>query len=204
MKKKVAFWGGTFDPPHCGHIGLAKAVLASGRSSRILFVPAFAPPHKEHEAISPYPHRREMLSLALEGEPGLSLCEAEKELGANPSYTFLVMEYLTERFPDTDFQLLIGGDSLTYLHKWYRGLEIPGRWEVLTCPRHGAEVPTREFLRRFWPEEDTQKLLDGVLDTPFFEISSTEVRKRVANNENADNIIPDKVMRYIKQNGLYK
>ncbi len=204
MKRKVAFWGGTFDPLHYGHINLAQAVLDSGRSDLVLFVPAFAPPHKEQGKVSPYQDRLNMLRLALDGRDNMLVSEAEKELGAMPSYTFPVMEYLERCYPGDRLQLLVGGDSLAYLHCWYRGMEIPERWEVLTCPRPGSVLPDRDFLRQFWTEEMADRLLAGVLDTPFFEISSTDIRKKVEKGENTANIIPGKIMNYIKDRGLYR
>ncbi len=203
MRRKVAFWGGTFDPPHYGHLGIAKRLLESKRSNLVLFVPAFAPPHKNNNVISPYHHRLAMLKLALSDEKDMEISEAERELNATPSYTFLIMEYLEKLRPNDELQLLIGGDSLAYLHTWHRAKELLNRWEILTFPRSGNREFDQDFLRKYWSDMETQKLQKGILKAPLFEISSTAVRQKLNDQMSVANDIPYDVLNYIKENKLY-
>ncbi len=199
---RKAFFGGTFDPPHYGHLAPPRAALAAGVTDRVLLAPAFAPPHKGGRAFAPYEDRVRMLRMLIAGLPDMEVCEAEREFGLFPSYTYEVLERLAEREPETRLQLLIGGDSLAQLHTWYRGRELAERWDVITYPRAGV-TPDRSLLRRHWPEDLVEKLEKGVLQAPFFEISSTEVRKKMAIGENPVTFIPEEIWNYIRDHRLY-
>ncbi|MGE4563801.1 MAG: nicotinate (nicotinamide) nucleotide adenylyltransferase [Victivallaceae bacterium] len=200
---RIAFFGGTFDPPHLGHVAEARAALAAGATDRVWFAPAWAPPHKRDSVISPFADRTAMLELALAGESGMSVCRIEEELRLVPSYTFEVLSILAGRRPEDRFQLLIGGDSLAQLHGWHRAPELVRRFEVLTYPRRG-ETPDLAQLRSVWPEDSAQKLAAGILDAPFFELSSTEVRKKVENCENLATVLAEQVSDYIIKKRLYR
>ncbi len=199
---KVAFFGGTFDPPHLGHLGEARAALTQGAADLVLFVPAYAPPHKPGRRIAPFEDRVRMLEAALENESGMAISRIEAELRLVPSYTVKIMAELARRHPDWQLKLLIGGDSLAQLHDWYRAEELVRRWDVITFPRRG-ETPDLAELARQWPPELAEKLAAGILQGEFFEISSTMIRKKLANGENPATVIPEKVWLYIKQHRLY-
>ena len=199
---RIAFFGGTFDPPHCGHIAEARAALAADRTDRVLFVPAYAPPHKDGRPIRSFADRLRMAELATAGEPGMAVSDIERELAFSPSYTFRVLEVLAQRFPGDRWQLLIGGDSLALLHEWHRGREIAARWEVLTYPRAGC-TPSAAELTRNWPPELAAKLAAGQLAGDFWQISSTEIRKKLANGEIPATVIPRRVREYLEKRRLY-
>ena len=199
---RVAFFGGAFDPPHIGHLAAAKAVLAAGRSDRVWLVPAWAPPHRDGRVMAPYEERLEMLRQWTLTEPRFVVSDFEREYGRTPSYTFCELEELERRWPQYRWQLLIGGDSLAYLHEWHRGRELAERWEVLTYPRPGAAVDPAA-LRRNWPEEMVLRLSAGVLDGEKYEISSTGIRKKLAKGENTDTVIPEAEADYLRRRGLY-
>ncbi len=200
---RIAFFGGTFDPPHLGHVAEARAALAAGATDQVWFAPAFAPPHKSGPSITPFADRAAMLELALAGERGMALSRIEEELQLAPSYTWEVLSVLAGRRRDDRFQLLIGGDSLGQLHSWHRAEELVRTFEVLTYPRRGV-TPDLAQLRLVWPEYLAQKLAAGVLDAPFFEISSTEIRKKVENNENLATVLAGEVNDYIVKHRLYR
>lgn len=199
---RKAFLGGTFDPPHYGHLAQAEAALSLRVTDRVLMAPAFAPPHKNGLAFASYEDRVRMLRLLTDGKPDIEVCEVERELAMLPSYTYEVMEKLAARDGGCRLQLLIGGDSLAQLHTWHRGRELAERWEVITYPRKGV-TPDLDFLRRRWPERLAEKLADGILDAPFFEISSTELRKLMAIGGKLDNFIPETIRDYVKLHRIY-
>lgn len=202
---KTAFFGGSFDPPHAGHLGVARGALASGRCDRIMWVPSFSPPHKAGREQAGFECRMDMLRLLTVDEPGNFVSDVEKRRLKSPSYTFELMEELNARRGE-EVLLLIGADSLLELHAWYRGVELAERFEVLTYPRPGAEV-TREFLRRHFPGKTAEKLLSGVLEGKFFENSSTNLRSAMAKSANWSDIIsrtPAPVAEYCRRHGLYK
>ncbi len=200
---RIAFFGGTFDPPHNGHTGLAEQVIASGHTDKVLFVPTFSPPHKFGLPVTPYRHRLAMLRLAVNAQPGVEISDIEARLGKVPSYTFEVMSALEQEFPGDRLQLMLGSDSLLQLHSWHMARELVSRWEILTYPRPW-EMPTVADLCKFWDADIAGKLIKTVMKLPFFEISSTEIRKMIAKNEKVDKLIYRDVKFYIVNNGLYK
>ena len=201
----TAFYGGSFDPPHLGHLGIAKQALASGKTARVLFVPAFDPPHKSGGKRAPFADRLAMTRLLAEGQPGIEVSDIEGRLGLHPSYTFAVLSALEKERPGERLQLLIGGDSLLSLHEWAHASELAERYEILTYPRRG-ELPVAAELARFWPPQTVKKLLGGVLQGDFFEISSTKIRNDVAKMHRMRHInsgTTRRVEEYIRRNHLY-
>ena len=202
---KTAFFGGSFDPPHAGHLGVARGALASGRCDRVMWVPSFSPPHKAGREQAGFERRMDMLRLLTAGEPGHFVSDVEKRRQKCPSYTFELLEELDSR-PGEEVLLLIGADSLLELHTWHRGAELAERFEVLTYPRPGAEV-TREILHRHFSGKTAEKLLAGVLEGNFFENSSTNLRSAMAKSAKWSDIIswaPAPVAEYCRRHGLYK
>ena len=200
---RIAFFGGTFDPPHIGHRELAGHILDGGITDLALFVPAFSPPHKIGKQITPFEHRLKMLELAVGDMRGVKISDIERRTARIPSYTIETMKDLQREFPDDHLQLLIGSDSLVQLHSWYQARELVDKWEIITYPRRN-ELPSRDDLLTFWTPEETDILLKSVLKMPFFEISSTLTRKIMANAENTDNLINRNVKDYINAHGLYR
>lgn len=202
---RTAFFGGSFNPPHRGHLGVAQGALRSGRTDRVCFAPAFAPPHKPGRPLAPFADRAEMVRLLIRNEQSMFVSDIENRLQKNPSYSIDILAALEQKLGEP-VQLLIGGDSLRDFHTWHRAPEILERHEVLTYPRAG-ETPTREELLRFWSRENTEKLLAGVLPGDFFEISSTNIRKSMAKETNPVHInigdITPEVEAYIRNHNLY-
>lgn len=206
----TAFFGGSFDPPHCGHLGVARGVLAAGACSEVAWVPAWQPPHKSGRRRAPFDHRCRMVEMMIRSEEGMYLSRLEGELSLSPSYTILVLENWRRRY-GTLPALLIGADSLLEFHLWHRAEELAEMCAVLTYPRPGYPV-TPEALERFWPPETARKLFSGVLPGEFFEISSTDLRKKMAKSPDGCNIIsgdgcyavPDDVTAYAVKHGLYE
>lgn len=206
MTQSTAFYGGSFDPPHLGHLGIAKQALASGKTGRVLFVPAFDPPHKSGRRRAPFADRLAMTKLLVEGEKGLDVSDIEGRLGLRPSYTCAVLSALERERAGERFQLLIGSDSLLSLHEWAHATELVQKYEILTYPRKG-ELPIAKELARFWPPELLEKLLAGILRGNFFEISSTKIRNDVAKMHrmrHINNWTVRCVEEYIRENHLYE
>ena len=204
---KTAFFGGSFDPPHEGHLGVARGALASCRCDRIMWVPSFSPPHKAGREQAGFEHRLDMLRLLTVDEPGRLhfVSDVEKRRQKSPSYTFELLEELNAR-PGEEVLLLIGADSLLELHTWHRGVELAERFEVLTYPRQGAEV-TQELLQQRFPKKTAEKLFAGVLAGKFFKNSSTNLRSAMAKSAKWSDIIsltPASVAEYCRRHGLYK
>lgn len=204
--KTAAFFGGSFDPPHPGHLAVARGALASGMCGHVIWVPAFAPPHKLNAERAPFEDRLAMVQLVIKDENAMSVSPIESRIEQHPTYSIIVMEEL-ERSGGIHPALLIGSDSLLQLHTWHRAAELAANYQILTYPRKNAPV-SREELLKFWDEETAEKLLSGVMPGKFFEISSTEIRKSMEKTANEGNInsmtktFPE-VDAYIKAHRLY-
>ena len=182
MSKKniTAFFGGSFDPPHPGHLGVALGALNSGRCSCVLWVPAYAPPHKQGLERAPFETRIRMVSDLIAEQTAMQVSDIEKRLALDPSYTIKVLEHAKAEI-DGEIALLIGADSLAQLHTWHCAHELVEEYQILTYPRNTVCVD-EEYLKQYWNTSECRKLLSGVLDGKFFEISSTEIRKKMAKN----------------------
>ena len=201
---RTAFFGGSFDPPHAGHLGVARGALLSGRCDRVLWVPGFMPPHKIGRERQSFFHRYNMVRLLTAGLPGHAVSDLEYRRRREPSYTFDILQDLNAAAGET-FQLLIGADSLLELHTWHRATELAERFELLVYPRPGCVI-TREQLEEKFSAAIAEKLLNSMLDGKFFEISSTNLRFSMEKSSNWDNIIsmtPEPVATYCRRHGLY-
>ena len=209
MKKSnmiTAFFGGSFDPPHPGHLAVARGALASGMCDHILWVPAFAPPHKLNSKRASFEDRMAMINLVIAGEEKMSVSPVESTLDQYPTYSIAVMEAI-EKMEGFHPALLIGSDSLLQLHTWHRAMELAANYQILTYPRKDSPV-SAEILRKFWDDKSVEKLLSGMIPGKFFEISSSEIRKSMEKNAIEGNInnmtktFPE-VDEYIKLHRLY-
>ena len=202
--KLTAVFGGTFDPVHFGHFGLAEYILEHGHADRIVFLPAPHPPHKPGFEPAPFADRVAMLRAAIGDHPGMSVSELEAER-TGPSYTVDTLDILKARYPETRFVWVIGSDSLNQLHLWHKAERLVRENRFLAYPRPGAEADP-ELLKSVWPPDLAEKLLGSVLTgAPEFDPSSTEVRMRLS-EQGADacrDLLPDPVLNYIKEHNLY-
>ncbi len=198
---RIAFFGGTFDPPHSGHLKLARYILEQGKTDRILFVPAYDPPHKLGRKISSFSDRCAMLELLVADEPGLIVSDIECRAALKPSYSFKIIKLLEKEFPDDTLQLLIGGDSLATLDTWYKAKELVAQYQIICYPRKGYEI-SRESLLKHWTAKEIDILLQSVLQMPFFDISSTSLRNKAADKMTTENI-KENILKYIKSKALY-
>lgn len=202
----TAFFGGSFDPPHLGHLAVAEAALNSGLCDRVAWVPAYAPPHK-HTHLAAFSDRAAMVETMIAGHPRMFVSRIEEELALSPSYTIEVLE-AWRKFEGESPSLLIGADSLRELHTWHRATELVKKFRILSYPRGGAPV-TRGELSRNWPDDCVSKLLSGVIPGDFFEISSSELKTRMEKITEPGDIIKLKgvldagVCEYILRHGLY-
>lgn len=201
---RTAFFGGTFDPVHNGHLSLAREVLAQGRADRVLLVPAPQPPHKELARITPYEHRLAMVRLATGDDPRLGWSDVERHREGK-SYTIDTLTELAAEGTYGEILLLIGADSLRQLHLWYRSHDLVRNFGLIVYPRPGEPVTGAE-LRRNWTAEETGKLLGALMTSvPEFPVSSTQIREiaeKGALGSGSGFVLPA-VAEYINEHRLY-
>ncbi len=199
MAESVGVFGGTFDPPHLGHLILAAEALNQLKLSRVLWVLTPQPPHKPDRPITPLPHRLEMLKRAIQHAPGFELSTIEVDR-PGPHYTLDTLDLLQVRNPSTRFVLLMGGDSLQNLPTWYHSEElVAAAYTFGVMRRPGDEIDTKTL----------EKALPGLknklrfIETPQLEISSSSIRERIASGGHYRFYLPAEVYDYIRQNMLY-
>ena len=202
---RIAVFGGTFDPPHIGHTTLAGFVLEHNYAERVLFVPAYLPPHKNSADITAFQHRFAMLQLVVASNPGFMLSDIEARERRKPSYTYDTLLSLEKSYPADDLLLMLGYDSLLQLHTWFKCHEIIQRWQLLTYPRTLDYDMDRDksLLRDWWNSEECDILLNSVINADTVTVSSTEIRQSLADGSGAAGLIADTVTDYIKQHNLY-
>jgi nicotinate-nucleotide adenylyltransferase len=203
----IGLFGGTFDPPHIGHLIVAQdAALALGLD-RILFIPAAQPPHKLERVVTPAALRARMLDLAVAGDPryGVDRLELERP---GPSYSVDTLRALRERSPDVSWTLLVGADQYADFATWRSPQEISRLARVAVLSRglaaQSAAEPGRPAAGPAAPAV-TELAAGGVqVVVTRIDISSTEVRGRVAAGLPIRYLVPAAVETFIGAAGLYR
>jgi nicotinate-nucleotide adenylyltransferase len=198
--ERVGVLGGTFDPPHIGHLWLATMAADELGLSRVLLVPAANPPHKRRQSMSHAADRVLMTRLALANDPRLdvSLVELERE---GPSYTVDTLEELRRRHPDVALTLVMAADSLAQIESWRQPDRLLALADWAVGPRPGTELPSRADLAgRFGKAASRIHLLGG----PGLDISATMIRRRVASGRAIRYLVPRAVEDLIAERGLYR
>jgi nicotinate-nucleotide adenylyltransferase len=189
--KTVAFFGGSFNPPHLAHQLACLTVLETRAVDEVLLVPTFK--HAFEKQLAPFEDRLEMCRRAAAGLGSrLQVSAIERELAERrgpeaPSYTLVTLQALAARAPGARFRLIIGADILPDRGKWYRWEEVEALAPPIVLGRQGYAAP---------PE------LGELVELPG--ISSTAVRARVAEGGPIDHLVPAGVVSYIVERGLYR
>ncbi|MEO8639765.1 MAG: nicotinate-nucleotide adenylyltransferase [Chloroflexota bacterium] len=199
--RKVGILGGTFDPPHIGHLWLATLAADSLGLGYVLLMPAARPPHKGRKAVSNAADRVMMTRLAISGDPGLDLSLVEMER-PGPSYTVdSLVQLRTHLGEEVGLVLIMASDSFAEIERWRepdRLLEL-AEWAV--GPRPGTPLPDPRALReRFGVAAARIHLLDG----PSLDLSSSDIRARVAGGRPIRYLVPRAVEELITARGLYR
>ena len=197
-------YGGSFDPVHAGHIALAQDAARALGAERVSLVPAADAPHKRGGASAPAADRLERCRRAAAGSPLLDVLDIEIRRGG-VSYTYDTLRELIEGPCRGDsLMLLIGQDQLAELGSWRRARDVAALVPIAVVPREGARDPVWEELGRALGEEAVAGIRARFLRVPTSPISSTEVRRRVAQGKSIRCWVPDAVADWIEERGLYR
>ena len=203
--KKIGILGGTFNPIHNTHVEIARAALADYYLSEVWVMPAKIPPNKLGMEIVADSHRYEMVKLALEEEKNIFPSDFEL-LRDDISYTSDTILLLKEKYPNSEFYLIIGGDSVLYLEDWHEPQTIFNNAVILYASRIGSEADKcKEHIENVLKKAFVNVRL-AEINFAVNAVSSTEIRKRISEGiKDAKQLgINEKVMDYILKNGLYK
>jgi len=203
MHRRIALFGGTFDPVHIGHTAVAEHAAAHLQAEEVFFIPARRSPHKFDAPLVPVEHRLNMLSLALADHPSFSVstCEVER---SEPSYTFDTVMEFREKLPGASLFWLVGADTVESLPRWYRIGELLDACNVCVMVRGGVESPQLDTLVPSLGPTAVSRLKQSVIPTPLIPISSSEVRARLAAGQDVSDMLHPAVLTYINDHSLYR
>lgn len=201
VPRRMGILGGTFDPPHVGHLWLGTLAADAMDLERVLVVPAGHPPHKADRAISHVADRLLMTRMAIAADPLFELCTIELERDG-PSFTIDTVEQLAALYgPDVALYLVMASDSLDQIDTWREPERLLAAVEWIVGPRPGVPLPDRSaLLERFGDAAGRIHLLDG----PALDVSSSEIRRRVAAGHAIRYLVPRGVEELIVDRGLYR
>jgi nicotinate-nucleotide adenylyltransferase len=220
---RIAFFGGTFDPPHCGHIAIARAAITRLAIDQVLVAPVGTQPLKGGSGHSSFEDRLAMVELAVAGEPGLSASDIDAPLpGGQPNYTFDTLQRLRSRLQPTDVPFfLLGADSFLTLRQWHQSTELLLFCDFIVAGRPGFSL---EQINAALPEgvKNTGEHREagitrfelagpsgqsaGLFVLPDLDqnISATEIRAALAEGSEPQTVLPAAVAEYIRFHGLYR
>jgi nicotinate-nucleotide adenylyltransferase len=199
VHERVGLFGGTFDPPHVGHLILASEAKSQLELTRVLWSVTPDPPHKQDQTITPLEHRLAMVQLAIEDEPAFVLSDIERKR-PGPHYTIDTIKLLAQENPGAEIVPIMGGDSLNDLPTWHQPKEILFAAHWVGVIRRPGEETDLEALEHELPGI-TSKV--HYVDAPLLEIASREIRNRVATGRPFRYYLPASVYEYIERHQLY-
>ena len=202
--KKTALFGGTFDPVHNGHIKVAEYAAGVIGAEKVIMVPAKRSPHKDSLPFASAQDRMNMISLAIASRDNFDMSDCEMTR-PEPSYTLDTIEYFHSSYgPETQLYWLVGADSLKDLAKWHRIRDIMDLCRIAVMFRAGFAKPDFSEFARIFGRSYARKLSESVIQTPLIEISSTDIRNKIAAGQNVEKLIHPDVLKYIIEKGLYR
>ena len=197
--KKIAMFGGSFNPPHIGHLELAQAFIDRLGLDKLLLIPVFSPPHKSGSEMATAQHRLNMCKLLEKYNNKIEVSDIEVIRGGS-SYTVDTLKALQALYPDDELFLIIGADMYMSLQSWYQPEQICSLAKICTVSRNNNDTQELEnhsrFLKRFGCES-------VILDKRVKTVSSTQIRNYLKSGKSLDNLVVPEVYEYIRCNKLY-
>ena len=198
--ESIGIFGGTFDPPHLGHLILAAEARAQLGLERLLWVLTPDPPHKQGQSIAPLAERLEMVRLAIANDAQFELSSVEMNR-PGPHYALDTVNLLAAQYPGAKLIYLMGGDSLHDLPTWHRPADFVSACSLIGVMRRPGDAVELEAL---------EKSLPGIrakirfVEAPLIDIAAREIRERIAEGRPFRYFLPERVYRYIEEHGLYR
>ncbi len=197
--KRCGLFGGTFDPIHCGHVALVRALMRELALDEVVLMPTAQPPHKLKNGMASAEHRLAMCRLAVEDIDGVRVSDWELRQGG-VSFTVDTLTHLTAEVPDTQWYLFVGADMFLSVDTWFRFPDIAAMAVLCAVPR--GDVST-EALRKKAVSLEARGARCVVADMASVDVSSTALRECIRNGEETGGLLPSAVEAYIMNNRLY-
>jgi len=201
---RIGLLGGSFDPPHNGHLAAARAVLAAHGLDRVDLLVARTPPHRAaKQAVAAAHDRAAMAWLAVEGQAGLGVesCELSRP---GPSYSIDTVRALRAAWPGNHYEFIVGADMLADLANWREADALLGLVSFVPVMRPGFDESVFESLPARFGQDVVDALARALVRAPLLDVSSSRVRAAVAAGESISAMVPTAVERFIHARGLYR
>ena len=197
--KKVGIYGGTFSPPHLGHVGALNAFIKEVALDEVLLIPDYLPPHKNIDGEATIEHRLDMCRLAFGNIPSCEISELEIKRGGR-SYTSVTLEELSS--PERELYFLMGTDMFLTLDEWYRP-ELICRLATICLVRRECELDREITLaEEKYIKDYSAKIIH--IKSPVREISSSEIRRAIKSGDDTSELLSPEVSEYIRNKRLYQ
>jgi nicotinate-nucleotide adenylyltransferase len=202
--RKIALFGGTFDPVHLGHTAVAADAAEHISAEKIIFIPAKRSPLKGFFPKAGDSDRLKMTALAIADNKNFEVSDCELQR-PEPSYTLeTVRQFQGEYGEETILYWLIGADSIDELQLWYGIAELIDECNLAAMYRAGCDPPNFAKFTDIWGPDRVEKLQQNVIKTSLIDISSTEIRNRLAAKDDVGDMLHPDVADYIRKNNLYQ
>ena len=199
--KRIGIMGGTFNPPHKGHLALAKKAIEEFALDQVIFIPSANPPHKDPKDIIDKEHRFNMVKIAIKGKKNYTISRIELDR-SGISYAVDTFNILKSLHKNAKLFYIMGLDSINEILDWKKPLELFKMCEFIVGTRPGTKIRTFRRLVKFPP---LQKEVDKIHIMELKEdISSSDIRKKIKEKRSVSSVVPKGVLEYIKEMRLYK
>jgi len=199
---KIGIMGGTFDPIHKGHLMLGEYAYRQYGLDKVWFMPNGTPPHKDNKKIGSAPEdRMNMVQLAIDGQDIFEL-QSYEITNQDVNYSYKTMEHFLEIYPEYEFYFIIGADSLFAIERWVKPERLLKTCIVLAAYRD--DKSTKQMMDQIVYLNEKYEADIRLLNTPYVDISSSEIRSMLQGKESIKELVPAAVYRYIEDKQLYK
>lgn len=202
---KIGIFGGTFNPPHKGHVRMVEKMTEELELDKVLIIPNKLPTHKRCDDLADNRDRLNMCKIAFKNPKfEISTMEMDRE---SDSYTIYTINELRKKYPNDQLYLIIGSDMFLIFHKWYKHKEILNECTVCVASRDSDESVQKlrnyafEQLGVYMPDLDGKNIHISLLDA--YEVSSSEIRERIAGGRSLYGIVDPEIIEYMEKNKLY-
>ena len=192
QNKNIGLFFGSFNPIHIGHVMIANYMVKYEGMNEVWFVVSPQNPFKNRTELIPEEKRYNMVNIAVKKLKNISASNIEFKM-SQPSYTINTLNLLTERYPNTQFHLLMGSDNIINIDRWKDADTIINNYSKLVYPRKGYPITS-----------DNLPAKTKITNAPMVDISSTMIRKWIIAGHDISTFIPEEVFEYIKENKLYE
>lgn len=198
--KRLAFFGGSFNPPHKAHVMILADIVRRFHFDQVVVAPASCPPHKQDEHQASFAHRLAMTELAFLGLPNVQVSDIEARR-VGPSYSVETLKHLKRGYPDHALYMITGGDAYAQFCTWHHWQELLDTACLIIARRPGYALRGNQDLEAVAAESRCGMILITVPQVP---VSSTEIRQQIADGRLSDAALPETVADYIAKQGLYR